>query len=128
MRSGTRRPWGLRCTREGRRYGASLKTGGALTRSLRRKPRRSSISAAGSPLPWSFSTPVLLAEAEEYRELDRERILVFVHNSGRGRTSGLKIEQMHAKAANVFHVHGGKVTRLVAYWDRDRALADLGLE
>jgi ketosteroid isomerase-like protein len=66
-------------------------------------------------------------EADEYRELDACRILVFVHNSGRGRTSGLEIEQMHVKAANVFHVHDGKVTRLVAYWDRDRALADLGL-
>jgi len=67
-------------------------------------------------------------EAEEYRELDGERVLVFVRNSGRGKTSGLAIEQMHVKAADVFHVRDGKVTRLVAYWDRDRALADLGLE
>jgi ketosteroid isomerase-like protein len=66
-------------------------------------------------------------EAEEYRELDGERVLVFVHNSGRGRTSRLEIEHMHAKAADLFHIRGGKVTKLVAYWDRERALADLGL-
>jgi len=67
-------------------------------------------------------------EAEEYRELDGERILVFVHSSGRARTSGLEVKQMLVKAADVFHVRDGKVTRLVAYWHRDRALADLGLE
>ena len=34
---------------------------------------------------------------------------------------------MQAKGALIFHVRGGQVTRLVSYWDRDRALADLGL-
>jgi|SRR5207248_10131806 len=79
---------------------------------------------------WAVLSPFEHAriEAEQYRELDRDRILVFVHSSGRGRTSGLDIEDMHAKAADVFHVRHGKVTRLVAYWDRDNALADLGLE
>jgi ketosteroid isomerase-like protein len=67
------------------------------------------------------------AEAEEYRELDGERVLVLAQFSARGKRSGLEVGQMRAKAANLFHVRGGKVTRLVFYFDRERALADLGL-
>jgi ketosteroid isomerase-like protein len=65
--------------------------------------------------------------ANEYRELDVERVLVLTRQGGRGKTSGLDLGEMGAKRASVFHVHDGKVTRLVLYWDRDRALADLGL-
>jgi ketosteroid isomerase-like protein len=65
-------------------------------------------------------------EAEEYRELDNERVLVLAHRSGRGKMSGLEIGQM-GQGASLFHVRGGKVTRIVNYFDRDRALADLGL-
>ena len=67
-------------------------------------------------------------EAEEYRELDGERILVYVRNRGRGKTSGLELEQMRTKAANLFHVRDGKVTRIVHYFDRESAFVDLGLE
>jgi ketosteroid isomerase-like protein len=48
--------------------------------------------------------------------------------SGRGKRSGLEVGQMRAEGAMLFHVRDGKVTRFVGYWDRDRALADLGLE
>ena len=68
------------------------------------------------------------AEAEEYSELDGGRVLVLHNWSGRGRTSALSVEHMGAKSATVFHLRAGKVTRLVAYWDRDRALVDLGLK
>jgi ketosteroid isomerase-like protein len=47
------------------------------------------------------------------------------NRGGRGKTSGL---EMSAKAASVFHVREGRVSRIVVSWDRDRALADLGLE
>jgi ketosteroid isomerase-like protein len=66
-------------------------------------------------------------EAEEYRELDDERVLVLNHFSGRGKTSGVEVGQIWTKAASLFHVRGGKVIRLVLYWDHQRALADLGL-
>ncbi len=65
---------------------------------------------------------------ETYRELDDERVLVFVKLSGRGKASGAEVGAMHARAAALFHIRKGKVTRYVQYFDRDRALADLGLE
>ena len=55
-------------------------------------------------------------------------MLVLTHRVGRGKTSGLEVGQMRTQGANVFHVRDGKVTKLVWYWDRDRAFADLGLE
>jgi ketosteroid isomerase-like protein len=66
-------------------------------------------------------------QADEYRELDAERVLVFVHRRGRGRTSGIDIAQVGAEGAHIFHLRDGKVMRLIAYVDRARALADLGL-
>src|SRR5207302_4440080 len=57
-------------------------------------------------------------EADEYRELDEERVLVLSHYSGRGKTSGLEVGQMRTDGATLFHVRGGKVMRFVGYWDR----------
>src|SRR5207249_92579 len=64
---------------------------------------------------------------DEYREIDGERVLVLGHNSGRGRASGIDITRLRSEGAFLLHVRRGKVTRLVRYFDRKRALADLGL-
>jgi ketosteroid isomerase-like protein len=67
------------------------------------------------------------AIAEDCRELDDHRVLVLLTLQGRGKTSGLDLDQTHTKGADVFHLRNGKVTRIVHYFDRQRALADLGL-
>jgi ketosteroid isomerase-like protein len=66
-------------------------------------------------------------DPDEYRELDRERVLVLFHPSGRGKTSGLELAEMETRTGGLFHVGDGMVTRLVFYLDGDRALAELGL-
>jgi ketosteroid isomerase-like protein len=65
------------------------------------------------------------AEPEKYIDLGDERILVLVRNSGRGRVSGLELDQR--SGANLFELHDGMVVRLVIYLERDHAFADLGL-
>jgi ketosteroid isomerase-like protein len=68
-------------------------------------------------------------EADEYRELNSERVLVLLHaTSGRGKTSGVDLEQVRTAGATLLYIQDGKVTRLVIYPYADRALADLGLE
>jgi ketosteroid isomerase-like protein len=63
-------------------------------------------------------------EAEEYRELDDGSVLVISRMRGRGKGSGVEVDQPRA---GLFRVSNGKIIRLVLYWDRNRALADLGL-
>ena len=68
------------------------------------------------------------SEVEEYRVIDDERVLVLYHFFGQGKTSGVELDKVRTKAAHVFHVDEGRVAKLVIYLDRQRALADLGLE
>ena len=65
------------------------------------------------------------AELEDLIVVDSTRILVLVHNSARGRVSDLKMDQR--SVANLFEIDSGMVTRLALYWDRNRALEDVGL-
>jgi ketosteroid isomerase-like protein len=64
---------------------------------------------------------------DEYRELDDEHVLVLLSFRGRGKASGLKLEQMRAKGAGMIHFRDGKVTKAVFYLNRERALTELGL-
>jgi ketosteroid isomerase-like protein len=66
-------------------------------------------------------------QVESCRALDDERVLVLTKRSGRGKTSGLEVGHEAGRGATVWHLRDGKVVRQVTYWDRDRALADLGL-
>ena len=69
-------------------------------------------------------------EPVEYRTLDEERVLVIVSAHGRGKTSGVELSASTRGrgGANLFRIRDGMVVRLDAYFDGDRALADLGLE
>ena len=64
---------------------------------------------------------------DEYRELEGDRILALTRNTGRGKASGMELADVHPRGANLFQLRDGKVIKLTAWWDRDRALADLGL-
>jgi ketosteroid isomerase-like protein len=66
------------------------------------------------------------AKPVTYMEVDDERILVLVRNVGRGKASGVEIEQR--SVGNPFEISDGRVKRLVVYLDIERASADLGVK
>jgi ketosteroid isomerase-like protein len=77
---------------------------------------------------WLSAWQNLRVETQGFRELDGGRVLVLFEFSGHGKTSGLSLGDIEAKGAALYEVDGKKVVRIVAYWNRDRALADLGLK
>ena len=66
-------------------------------------------------------------QAEDYRELDDERVLALHLFSAQGKASGMQLGQTGAKGACLFHVRDGMVVKLVLYWDRAHAFGGLGL-
>ncbi|HEX8745338.1 MAG TPA: nuclear transport factor 2 family protein [Thermoleophilaceae bacterium] len=64
---------------------------------------------------------------EEYFELDGGRVLNVGRFSARGKTSGRELDRTHTNGASLFHVRERRVTKLVVYWNGERALADLGV-
>jgi ketosteroid isomerase-like protein len=67
----------------------------------------------------------LRVEVIELRELGDECVVALVQFRASGKTSAVEVTK---EGAELFYIRGPRVTRLVAYWDRARALADLGLE
>jgi ketosteroid isomerase-like protein len=65
--------------------------------------------------------------ADDYLDLAGDRVLVSFHCTERGKASGVDLAQLHVRGATLFEVGDGKITRIVQYFDRDHALADLGL-
>lgn len=66
-------------------------------------------------------------EAEEFRELDDEHVLVLFIFTARGKHSGLEAGQVRTNGAQLFQIRDGKVQRLVQYFNRDHAFEALGL-
>jgi ketosteroid isomerase-like protein len=64
---------------------------------------------------------------EEARELDADRVLTLARYEGRGRLSGVHIQDTGSNSAGLFHFRNGKATKLAFYFSRARAFADLGL-
>ncbi|HEY2435815.1 MAG TPA: hypothetical protein VGH93_01445 [Solirubrobacteraceae bacterium] len=77
---------------------------------------------------WTGAWGDFRVEADEYRDLDDERVLELSRVVARGKASGLDLEHVQSKPANLLHVRDSKVSKVVIYLDRDRALADLGIE
>jgi ketosteroid isomerase-like protein len=76
---------------------------------------------------WIDVWEAMSVRAEQCCDLDDERVLVLTRYSGRAKTSGLELGRISAAGASLFHLRDGKVTRIVQYFDRTRALADFGL-
>ena len=62
-------------------------------------------------------------EPEEFLECDDGRVLAAIHLSGLGQQSGVSIDQ---RFFQLYTVREGKVSRMVEYVDRDRAVRALG--
>jgi ketosteroid isomerase-like protein len=67
------------------------------------------------------------SELDECRQLDADRVLTLAHYGGRGKSSQVEIARTPSRSAGIFEFRDGRVIRLTFYFDREHALADLGL-
>lgn len=71
---------------------------------------------------WMDAWDDFQAELIDLEPVDDENVLVFVHQSGRGRGSGLQVSQ---DVVYLFTLREGKAVRLHLYADRESALKAL---
>jgi ketosteroid isomerase-like protein len=69
---------------------------------------------------WMDAWDEFQVELEDIEEVDEHNILVHVHQSGRGRGSGLEVSQ---RIIYLFTVRDGLASRLHLYGSREEALA-----
>jgi ketosteroid isomerase-like protein len=70
--------------------------------------------------PWDEHT----IDPEEFIESGDDRVLATIHLTGRGEQSGVEINQ---RFFQLYTLRGGRITRMVEYVDRARALEAAGL-
>jgi hypothetical protein len=76
---------------------------------------------------WLGGWSDLKAAAENYLALDPENVLVPYQSEAPGPTSGPNRAPARAQGATLFQVRASRVTRIVQYYDREAAFADLGI-
>ena len=76
---------------------------------------------------WLGSFAEFGISVEDVIDLDHERVLALTSVRGQGKTSGVDLARAGSKTAHLFELHAGRVTRLVVYFQRELALAELGV-
>jgi ketosteroid isomerase-like protein len=61
---------------------------------------------------------------EDLVTADDERVMAVAHLTGRGRGSGVPLD---FRLANIFTIRGGRIVKVKEYFDREQALAAVGL-
>jgi ketosteroid isomerase-like protein len=77
---------------------------------------------------WLSAWTSLHMELEDCRELDRERVMALHRFVASGKTSGVDVGRIETEGVGVFSLQDGQVTKIVHYYDRDRAIAEIGVE
>ena len=108
--------------------------GGPIARSSIGPPTACRPAFGGASLGWlegsrEFHQPWdgFRAAVNNYIELDDNVLWYFTApRAGRGKTSGLDMGRISSEGTTLFQLRYGKVIRYVVWFDRARALADLG--